>query len=78
MKTLDLKIGQEVYVWQMCTVCKGKIEEIYETAISVSIEDGNGHIDRLMTYHWSLSLDEILQDFIQHTNEKFNTQYTIK
>jgi len=78
MKTVELEVGQEVYVWQMCTVGKGKIEEIYETAISVSIEDENGHINRLMTFHWFMSLEEILQDFIKYTNEKFNSQYTIK
>lgn len=77
MKTLDLRVGQEVFVWRMNEIINATIEEKYETAISVSYVDNKGEELRLMTYDWHLFLDDIIQEFIANLNCKHNKNYVI-
>lgn len=76
METIGLQKGQEVYELHMGQIVKGTIEDIYETAISISYETTTG-TQRLMTYNWYLTLDEALNFFIARVNKTHGAAYRV-
>ena len=73
-KTKDLKIGDKVYISAIGSIKGAKIEDIYESAISVLCDDGS----REMVYAWSMDLASALEKFIDGINDTHGTNYTIK